>query len=72
MKRSALGPFLVGLLLAFALLASTAVYGIDQMTTADGKVIYVWSAEEMAKLEAVLEQLTRDRREFMRLRKACT
>jgi hypothetical protein len=71
-RRSALVPFCVGLLLAFALLASTAVYGIETVKLADGRVMILWTPEEMAKLEAVLEELVKDRREFLRLRKACT
>jgi len=76
MKRSALAPFLVGLLLAFALLASTAVQSIDTLKLPDGKVVIVWTPEEMAKLESVLGDLVRQRNEaqanLLRLRKQCT
>lgn len=76
MKRSALVPFLVGLLLAFALLASTAVHSIETVKLPDGKIVIVWTPEEMAKLEDVLTQLVRQRNEaqeaLLRLKRQCT
>jgi hypothetical protein len=75
MKRSALAPFLVGILLAFSLLYATAVFSIDRVTLADGSVVVVWSVAEMDKLEQVLTDLVHQRDEaqsaFLRLKKQC-
>ena len=76
MKRSELLPFLVGVWIAVAILASTAAFSIETVKLPDGRVVIVWTPEEMAKLENVLGELVRQRNEaqanLLRLRKQCT
>lgn len=71
MNRHGLYYFFLGFAFTVLVMFTAAAYGIEQINTPKGPV-FLFSAQEMDKLEEILDTLVKQRDEARALQKKCT